>query len=169
MKVTLREVARRAGVSPITVSRAFSGTHPVSQETRARVAAIADELGYAPDLLARSLVQKQSPIIGVVIPELANPFFISIVDVIQTEAHKRGLMVVIAQSERQEDLEHKCINQFDQIRVAGAVVTPMSTRLDHLLRLQAHGTKVVVVARQWQDGSYVTVDDFKGGYMAGAI
>jgi LacI family transcriptional regulator len=117
--------------------------------------------------LARSLVQKRSPIIGVVIPELANPFFISIIDAIQTEAHKRELMVVIAQSERQEALEHKNINQFQQMRVAGAVVTPISPNLEHLQRLQAHGTKVIVVARQWHDGNYVTMDDYKGGYIVG--
>ena len=111
MKVTIKEVADKAGVSPITVSRAFSGTHPVAETTRQRVYQVAEELGYVPDLLARALVQKQIPIIGVTVLEMANPFFAPIIDAIQAESRKRNFMVIVSQSERKESLEQDSLNQ----------------------------------------------------------
>ena len=120
MKVTIKEVAEIGWVSPITVSRAFSETHPVAEETRKKIFRIAKELGYEPDLLARALVQKQSPIIGVTVLELANPFFPPIIDAVQAEARKKNHMVIISQSERQEKLEHDRLNQYKQMRVAAA-------------------------------------------------
>lgn len=62
MPVTIRDVARRAGVSPIIVSRAFSGSHPVAEETRRKIFEVVDELGYIPDWLAQALARKQSTI-----------------------------------------------------------------------------------------------------------
>lgn len=164
---TIRDVARKAGVSPITVSRTFSGTHPVAEKTRRKVLKAAEELGYTPDLLARALARQQSPIIGMVVPELANPFFVTIIDAVQAVARQKGHMVIVNQSERQPDMELDSIHQFRQLRMAGILVTPASTELDHLRALQANGMPVVVVARCWEDGDCVTVDDFAGGRMAG--
>jgi LacI family transcriptional regulator len=167
MTVTIRDVARKAGVSPITVSRAFSGTHPVAEETRRKVLEVAEELGYVPDLLARALVHKQSPIIGVVVLELANPFFVHILDAVQAVTRQKEHMLLVNQSERQPDIECASVYQFRQMRVAGILITPATTEMEHLRLLEAEGTPVVVVARRWDDGDCVTVDDFAGGLMAG--
>jgi LacI family transcriptional regulator len=167
MKVTIKDVAAKAGVSPITVSRAFSGTHPVAEQTRNRIFQVAEELGYVPDLLARALVQKQIPIIGVTVLELANPFFAPIIDAVQAEARKRNFMVIVSQSERQEGLEHDSLNQYRQMRVAGVLVTPVASDLEYLARLREGGTNVVVVAREWEAGDFITVDDFSGGKIVG--
>ncbi len=168
MSVTIRDVARRAGVSPITASRALSdGPHPVAKETRRKVLAAAEELGYVPDLLARALVHKQSPVIGVVVLELANPFFAPILDAIQAVARQKDYMLIVNQSERQLGMEQTSVYQFRQMRVAGVLVTPVSTDSEHLRILRDAGTPVVVVARRWDEGDYVTVDDFAGGHLAG--
>jgi LacI family transcriptional regulator len=167
MPVTIRDVARKAGVSPITVSRTFSGTHPVAEDTRRKVLQAAEELGYTIDLLARALARKQSPIIGMIVPELANPFFVTIIDAVQAVARQKEHMVIVNQSERQPEMELSSLHQFRQLRMAGVLVTPASTTLDHLRSLQADGTPVVVVARCWEEGDCVTVDDFAGGRMAG--
>jgi LacI family transcriptional regulator len=167
MAVTIRDVARKAGVSPITVSRTFSGTHPVAKETRRKVLGAAEELGYIPDLLAQALARKQIPIIGMVVPELANPFFVAIIDAVQAVARQKGYLVIVNQSERQPDMELASLHQLRQLRIAGVLVTPASTTLDHLKSLEAGGTPVVVVARCWKDGNCVTVDDFAGGRIAG--
>jgi len=100
MSVTIKDVARRAGVSPITASRAFSGSVPVAEETRRRVLAAAGELGYVPDLLARGLVHKRSPMIGLLVTELSNPFFVPIIDAVQAVAQQRDYLLVTSQSER---------------------------------------------------------------------
>ena len=167
MEVTIKDVAEKAGVSPITVSRAFSGTHPVAEKTRKKIFLISKELGYEPDLLARSLAKKQSPIIGVTVLELANPFFAPIIDAVQAESRKKNFMVIVSQSERKESLEHDSLNQYKQMRVAGVLVTPVATDLEYLQHLREGGTSVAVVAREWEGGDFVTVDDFSGGRIVG--
>lgn len=167
MGVTLEDVAQRAGVSPITVSRAFSGTHPVSDQTRQRVFEAARALGYAPDLLARGMVQKQMPIVGALVPDLANPFFVPIIDAVQSVAWDADYMLMVSQSEQSPEREMASLEQFRQIRVAGILITPSTSEFGHLGRLRSQGTHVVVIARRWADGDYVTVDDVEGGHLVG--
>ena len=168
MSITIRDVARKAGVSPITASRALSGgPHPVADETRRKVVEAADELGYVPDLLARSLVSKQSPIIGVVVLEMDNPFYAPILDAVQAIARQKNHLVIVNQSERHLDMEQASIYQFRQMRVAGVLVAPVSMDFQHLHTLTREGTPVVAVAREWDEGDYVTVDDFAGGRLVG--
>jgi len=167
MAITVKEVALRAGVSPITVSRTFSGTHPVAEETRQRVLTAAAELGYAPDLLAQGMVRKQLPIVGVVVLELANPFFAPIIDAVQAVARRHDHMVIVNQSERSPQLEQSSLIQLRQLRVAGVLATPAATDLTHLRALQLDGTAVVLVARRWDAGHYVAIDDEMGGWLAG--
>ena len=167
MSITIRDVARKAGVSPITASRAFSRTHPVTEKTRNKVFASAKELGYVPDLLARGLVHKRSRMIGVVTPELANPFFVAVIDAAQAVAQEKDYLVIINQSKRQQEIEHTNLLQLRQMRAAGILITPLAADLEHLRLLRAQGTPVVVIARRWEGGDYVTVDDYTGGYVAG--
>ena len=167
MGITVYDVALRAGVSPITVSRTFSGTRPVAEGTRRKVLAAAAELGYIPNLLARGLVQKSSPLIGVMVLELANPFFVPIIDAVQAMAREHDHMVIISQSQRRLDIEQASLIQFRQIHVAGVLVTPASIDLSHLRSLHAEGTPVVVMTRCWPEGDYVTVNNFAGGHMVG--
>ncbi len=166
MAPTIKDVARQAGVSPITASRAFSGTHPVAEATRQRVFAAAEALGYVPDLLARGLVHKRSPIIGMVVLELSNPFVAPIIDAVQATARQRGYLLVISQSERQLDLERASLQRFREMRVAGVLVAPVTPDTAHLESLLAGGTPVVAIARCWGGGDYVTADDSAGGRLA---
>jgi LacI family transcriptional regulator, galactose operon repressor len=165
--VTLKDVAQRAGVSPITVSRAFSGTHPVSDQTRQRVFEAARALDYAPDLLARGMVQKQMPIVGALVLDLANPFFVPIIDAVQSVAWDADYMLMVSQSEHSPVREMTSLDQFRQIRVAGILITPSTPEFGHLEQLRSQGTHVVVIARRWADGDYVTVDDVEGGCLVG--
>jgi DNA-binding LacI/PurR family transcriptional regulator len=127
----------------------------------------AKELSYMPDLLARGLVQKQTPIVGVVVLELANPFFTPIIEAIQVVARQKDYLMIVSQSERQPALEQSSLTRFHQIRVAGVLMTPASTQLEHLRRLKATNTPLVLVARHWDDCDYVAIDDRHGGQMVG--
>lgn len=166
--VTLKDVARRAGVSQITASRAFSYTHPVAEETRQRVFQAAEELGYIPDLLARGLVQKHSPIVGMAVMDLANPFITPIIDAAQAVVQAEEHMLVVSQSERRLEIEQASVRQFRQMRVAGVLVMSAAPVFEHLHALERQGTPAVVIARRWDGGDYVTVDDREGGRIAAA-
>jgi len=164
--VTLADIARRAGVSPITASRALRGSSPVAQATREKVLAVAAKLGYAPNLLARGLVQNRTSTVGVIILELANPFFAPMVSAIETVAARRGFLVVVGESSRHEEGERRYVERFQQLRIGGIVVTPATSSVGHLAAAHACGTPVVVMARRWEDGDYVTADNVEGGRMA---
>jgi LacI family transcriptional regulator len=116
--------------------------------------------------LARGLVQNRTTTVGIVILELANPFFAPMVSGIQTVSAKRGFLVVTGESGRDEAEERRYIEQFQQLRIGGIIVSPVTSRLDHLRKARERGTPVVVMARRWEDGDYVATDDVKGGQLA---
>lgn len=97
MAITLHDVARLAGVSIKTVSNVVNGSPRVSPGTRDRVRAAIDELGYRPNLTARGLRSGRSGSIGLIIPDLRNPYFAELASAVMTAAHERGLYVLIEQ------------------------------------------------------------------------
>ncbi len=167
MTATLKDVARKAGVSPITVSRVYSGTHPVAEATRRKIIAVADDLGYVPHLMARALVSQHNPMIGIVVIDLANPFFTPVIDAVQEVAQQAGYLTVINQSKFQPALEIASLDHFRQMRLAGVLPVSVAPNLHHLQRLRETGVSVVSLARRWDEGDYVAVDHFAGGYLAG--
>lgn len=167
MAPTIKDVALRAGVSPITASRAFSGTHPVASQTRAKVFEAAEEIGYSPNLLARALVHKKSPMIGVIVPDLSNPFFSPVIDAIQAVAQQHQHLVIIYQSQLQVEVELVGLSQFRQLHVAGILPMPVAENLDYLKQYKTPTTSLVIAARQWDEGDYVNLDYYAGGHLAG--
>jgi LacI family transcriptional regulator len=127
--------------------------------------AAATELGYVPNLLARGLVQNRTATVGVVILELANPFFAPMLSAIEAVAAKRSFLVVIGESGRDEKGERRYVERFQQLRIGGMIVTPATNEVDHLVAAQALGTPVVVMARRWEIGDYVTADNLEAGRL----
>jgi LacI family transcriptional regulator len=165
--VTLADIARKAHVSPITASRALRSNAVVAQATRERVLAAAAELGYVPNLLARGLVQNRTATVGVVVLELSNPFFVPMLSAVQSSAAKRGFLVVVGESGRDADKERRYVEQFQQLRIGGIIVTTSSRRFEHLAAARTGGTPVVLMARRWEDGDYVTADHVEAGRLVG--
>jgi DNA-binding LacI/PurR family transcriptional regulator len=97
--MTLEEVARRAGVSPSTVSRVLNNTGRVGERTRVRVLKIASELKYRPDIYAQTLAGGNSRTLGLIVSNLQNPFFLDIFRVIEADAHQAGYVVVVANTD----------------------------------------------------------------------
>ncbi len=164
--LTLSHVAHLAGVSPMTVSRAFSRSELVAAPTRERVLSVARKLGYSPNLLAGGLVQNRTATVGVIVLELANPFFAPMLSAIHALAAKRGFLVVVGESARDEEEERRYVEQFGQLRIGWIIINPVTGRLDHLEKARAAGTPVVVMGRRWEDGDYVATDDLRGGRIA---
>jgi LacI family transcriptional regulator len=163
--VTLADIAKRANVSPITASRALGGSGLVALATRERVLAAASDLGYVPNLLARGLVQNRTATVGVVVLELSNPFFVPMLSAVESVAARRGFLVVVGESGRDPDKELRYVEQFQQLRIGGIIVTTASRQFDHLVAARAGGTPVVLMARRWEEGDYVTADHVEAGRL----
>ncbi len=109
MPVTIRDVARRAQVSVATVSRALSSPHQVNRLTRERVLAVAAELGYRPSPAARSLITGKTGNIGIVVPDLGNPFFTDVLKSVQARARQTGYGVLVGDSDEDPGTEEELV------------------------------------------------------------
>jgi len=165
MPITLTEVAARARVSRMTASRALNGG-TVAPETRSRVLAAATVLGYRPNLLGRALGRGRLTVLGVLVRDLVNSFYAPIIQAVHGVARDHGYLVAVSESARDLAQERQWAEHAAQMRFAGVIVTPTSTRTEHLRQMADGGTPVVVTARRWPDGDYVTADHRLGGWMA---
>jgi LacI family transcriptional regulator len=167
MSITTKDVALKAGVSSITVSRTFSGTHTVAEETRQKVIQAAQELSYVPNLLARGLVQRRSPVIGLIVQDLANLFYGPFIEAVQDVAQQRDHMLIVSQSHNKVDTEFAQINQLRQLQVSGCLIAAVDSDASHLRMLKESGMPMVVIFGRWEEGNYVAVDDFAAGQIVG--
>lgn len=114
MPATIRDVARLAGVSPSTVSRALSMPEMVNAATRARVATAVEQLQYQPNRAARGLTTGRTGNVGLVVPDLANPLFASVAKSVQARARRQGVAVFVADTEEDQTVEAGLIRALAQ-------------------------------------------------------
>ena len=119
--VTIKDVAKAAGVSPATVSLALNNNDKVNRETRKRVQAVARSLNYIPNARAKALVEKSTKIIGLVIPEIHNPFFSEMAQAIKDYLQDSDYSIILCGTDNNPDLESKYINMFKGGLVDGAI------------------------------------------------
>jgi len=122
--VTIKEVAQKAEVSIATVSYVLAGTKKLSHATVARVHEAVDTLGYVPNRLARSLKKQATPIIGILVPDIRNPFFPSIVEGVSRVLSKEGYEIFAASSDESEKKQKRILKSFLQYRFAGVIAIP---------------------------------------------
>jgi LacI family transcriptional regulator len=146
--VTIRDVARRAGVSPMTVSRVINDSELVSPDTRRRVEDAIGELGYVPSRLARGLSAKRTGTLALIVPDVANPFFTLIVRGAEDVARRAGYRVILCDTRADLTLEREVIEEMLAHRVEGILIAPVSDRSrEHLRRLTAFNVPFVLVDR----------------------
>jgi LacI family transcriptional regulator len=126
--VTIDDVARAANVSRQTVSRVLNAKGEISPTTRERVQAVIAELGYRPNLLARSLITRTTHTIGLVVPDISQPFFPEIARGIKEHAHAAGYQMLLAYTAEQPMQEVESLHQLREQRVDGVIVA--NSRLD---------------------------------------
>ena len=168
MTVTIRDVAQVSGVSIATVSHALSGNRPVSRATRDRVLEAAKHLGYRPNRVAASMVTRKTRTLGLIVPDIANPFFAALVKAVESRAIDRGYATMACSSERNRELEARYLELPSDNQVDALLYVGDQTRLSPLLsRLADQGTAVVLMDRIPGEASRqfptVTVDNAAGG------
>lgn len=140
------DVAREAGVSPSTVSRALNGSGYAAPDVRARVLAAAARIGYVPDANARTLRSRSSRAIGVLISDLRNPFFADLAAGIEQVLRGAGYHMMLVNDDGRADQELLAVQTFIAMRVPGVIVTPVSARA--VRSLHQHGVQVVQADRR---------------------
>jgi LacI family transcriptional regulator len=160
---TIADVASRAGVSTGTVSNVISGTRFVRPETKARVEAALEELGFRPNKVARALTQRRTLTIAMVIPDVANPFFAELVRTVEQRLAERGYAVVFGNAGNDADAERRYLAEFAERRVDALVFATSGAAAGDLERL-VRGLPTILVDRVvdgWQ-GDSVTDDNHAG-------
>jgi DNA-binding LacI/PurR family transcriptional regulator len=170
MTVSIKDIAKSAGVSHSTVSRALSDSPLVSPETKARIQRLAREMGYSPDAQARSLVIGKTQTIGVVVTTIIDPFIAEIVEAVERRAHEHGYSVILASSGAEPEREIAAVEMLRSKRVDAVIVTSSRVGALYQAHLDRLGAPVVLInSRSEQAGGYtfsVQVDNQHGGALA---
>jgi LacI family transcriptional regulator len=146
--VTIKDVARLSGVSPMTVSRVINRSKRVSPETRQRVEQAIAELGYVPSRLARGLIRKKTGTLALIVPDVANPFFTLIVRGAEDVARRADYRMILCDTRADLTIERDVIEEMIAHRVEGIAIAPVSDRSRvHLRRLAKFGVPFVLIDR----------------------
>ena len=170
MAITIKDIARLAGVNLSTVSRALNDSYGVNEKTRAKVLAVAQSLNYQPNRVARGLVTGQTHTLGLIISDIRNPFFAEIARGAQDAASRAGCDLIL------------CNADLDPVKQLGYVHSLLSKRVDGILmnsvaafsraekeELASCGVHIVLLNRspQMKSFSVVCADNYQGGMLAG--
>lgn len=168
--VTIKDIAKVAGVSYSTVSRALSGSHEISSATRDRILKICDEKGYRANALARSLINNKTNVIGLIVPEVTNPFYSEISLEIETYARQLGYNIMLCNSLNDEDRTEDLFNFLLSHRVDG--ILHASSRIYSADRLKKYCSSIPFVlvgtapAECRSIMNTISTDNYEGGRIA---
>jgi LacI family transcriptional regulator len=163
--ITIKDIAERAGVSYATVSRALNGRSDVSPQTRIHVLELAKELGYQPNAIARSLVNRKSEMIALIVPDVSNPFFADITMTVNKAAEEAGYTVVVCNTGWDSAKEQEKLRIMVEQRVDGIILKPVSEINPDRLR-DLNVPLVLFWHAQPDQMSYVEVDHEAGAKLA---
>ena len=168
MPVTIKDIARAAGVSHTTVSRALKGNPAISAKTTARIQELAQEMGYTPSAIAQSLLSRRSMTVGMVITTIADPFVIKVVEGVESVAQAANYSIFLATSHTNPTQEVGGVETRRRRRVDAIIVT--ASRVGSLYSSQLDQIHVsIVLINNQEEGEYLysgTVDDLQGARLA---
>jgi LacI family transcriptional regulator len=168
MNVSLRDVAKAAKVSVGTVSNVLNRSEVVAPKTLARVQATIKELGFVPNGFARNLRSGQSRTLGLIVPDVSNPFFTEVARGVEDAASKRDYAVFLCNSDESATKEERYVNVLIQQQVRGVLITPADMKSDRLDVMRDRGISVALLDREIKGRKQcsVSVDDVHGGQIA---
>jgi len=168
-QVTIREVAKRAGVSISTVSRVLTGNtkNHMRPETEARVLQAIRELDYSPNKYARALKRQRTGVIGVLAPDISNPFFSQLLRGVENVAYRHDYLVLTCDAENSLEKENRYIEILIEERVEGVILISSASRNEEVERLLRKGVHLVLADRKLENitAPAVVPDDLQAGYL----
>lgn len=148
MAVTIKDIAKRAGVAHTTVSRALRGSPLISTEVADRIRKIAAEMGYHASAAARSLKTNRSQVLGVIVSHIADPFFSEVLQGIDDTAQQNGYSMFIAAAQQSAAREQAIVRTMREHRVDGVIICSTSFGTGQAQQFLAYQTPIVVVNNQ---------------------
>lgn len=169
-RISIEDIAKRAGVSHSTVSRALRDNSLISPKVREEIKQLAQEMNYVPNAIAQSLLSSRTNTIGVIVTSIADPFYAEVVEGIEQVARSAGLSVVLSASHRDVEQEIAAINSFHRRRVDGILLTDSRISKQHTQQLAQIAVPTVLINSQTKDQSEmfysVEIDDRLGARLA---
>lgn len=166
--ISIRDVASQAGVSVGTVSNVLNRPDIVAASTRSRVLAAISDLGFVPNDAARQLRRGRGRTLGLVVLDVANPFFTDVAKGVEEATGAAGMAVIFCNSDGDPGRESAYLDLLEEQRVQGVLITPVDDAHERLLRLRDRGILVILLDRRSTrtDVCSVSVDDRLGGELA---
>ncbi len=165
-QVGLTAVAKEAGVSIATVSNTLNRPELVSPATRARVHEAIERMDFVPNVAAATLRRGNNRLIGLVVPDITNPFYSEIARGVAAAADDHRYGVILCNSQDDPRRERNQLELLAEHRAAGALVVPLTADAKRLARLRGLGTHLVLIDRTTDDGCSTSIDDVLGGRIA---
>lgn len=167
-KPTIEDVAKHANVSIATVSRVINNQGGVRKSTEERIVTAINDLGYIRSAVARSMKKKETHTIGIIIPDITNPFFPHVVAGIEQKAREKGYFTILSSTNESPTVEEEIVKIFIERGVDGVIITTANESGDHIRLLQDQGIPIVAVDRAIKnfDVDTVLVDNVNGSYQA---
>ncbi len=167
--VTIKDIAKKLNLSYSTVSRALNSSSLVNEKTMKRIQEEARKMGYTPNALARGLVLKKSGIIGMIIPDITNPFFPALARGAEDRAVEQGYNLLVCNTDWNISLETRHLKLIEEKKVDGLILSSINLENKYLETIIEKGYPLVFVSRLYPgvDANFVGMDTRHGGYLAG--
>jgi LacI family transcriptional regulator len=171
-KITIKDIARMANVSHTTVSRALNNKSRIKNETKNKILAIASELNYQPNFIARSLVMKKTKTLGLVITNIANPFYTELAQGIEATVRGLGYSIIFCSTHSDLSTEKHYIDMLRSKGVDGIIFSSAHMDDPNILVLAEEAFPIVLVNRRTyhpivrEKVDYVGIDNILGGFLA---
>jgi DNA-binding LacI/PurR family transcriptional regulator len=168
MKATIYDVAREAGVSIAAVSQVINGKGKISKERRNEIFLVMERLNYRPSVIAAALTGKKTFTLGLLVPDISNPFFAEIAHAVEDQGDKLGYSIVICSTHNEDERVERYLTLLQQKSVDGMIIGTGMDNVELLNPLVDKSIPIVSIAREMSSPYVQTVHvgDFAGGKLA---
>jgi len=167
-RVTMEDIAEKAGVSINTVSRALNDKPDINDQTKKEILGIADELNYQPNRFAQGLRSSKTSTLGVIVADIQNPFFSGLLKGIEKSAKEQGYSIIVQDTDENYENEISAVRTMLAEQIDGLLITPVQNESGTIEELQRSPLPFVLLGRYFEglDTHYVVTDDVGGAYKA---